>query len=85
MIKVKEKVAAAVGVATLFLSIMVGYANIQADLSRMGERVDGLHNTNAQTLEVLNKLADSVDRLSVSVARLDERTKVLERDGVDDE
>lgn len=76
----KEKVAAAVGVATLFLSIMVGYANIQADLSRMSERVNGLQSINTQTLEVLNRLAQSVDKLSESVARLDERTKVLERE-----
>lgn len=80
MIKVKEKVAAAVGVATLFLTIMVGYANVQADLSRMGERVDNLHSTNTQTLDVLNRLATSVDRLSQSVARLDERTRYLERE-----
>jgi hypothetical protein len=60
---------------------MVGYANIQSDMSRMQERVDNLHDTNAQTLEVLNRLAISVDKLSESVARLDERTKALERGG----
>lgn len=80
MIKVKEKVAAAVGVATLFLTIMVGYANIQSDVSRMEERMNNLHSTNVQTLDVLNRLATSVEKLSNSVARLDERTNALERD-----
>tara|TARA_B100000929_G_C15511743_1_gene421135 strand:+ start:18957 stop:19196 length:240 start_codon:yes stop_codon:yes gene_type:complete len=75
----KEKIAAAVSIATLFLSLMAGYATIQSDLARMEERVNSMSNTNSQTLDVLNRLAESVDRLSESVARLDERTKVLER------
>lgn len=79
MIQVKEKVAAAVGVVTLFLSIMAVHVNTQVDIARLGERVDSLHQTNVQTLEVLNRLAESIDRLSISVARLDERTKVLEK------
>ncbi len=82
MIQVKEKVAAAVGVATLFLSIMAVHVNTQVDIARATERIDSLHQTNTQTLEVLNKLAVSIDKLSVSVARLDERTKALERDDV---
>lgn len=76
----KEKITAAVSVVTLFLTLAVGYANVQSDMSRMQERVDSLHHTNTATLEVLNRLAESVDRLSHSVARLDERTKVLERE-----
>lgn len=76
----KEKVAAAVGVATLFLSIMAVHVNTQVDIAKLTERVDSLHQTNTQTLEVLNRLAVSIDKLSVSVARLDERTKALEKD-----
>lgn len=78
-IGMKEKIAAAVSVIMLFLSLTAGYATIQSDLARMEERVNSMGNTNAQTLDVLNRLAESVDRLSESVARLDERTKVLER------
>lgn len=78
----REKVAAAVGVVTLFLSIMAVHVNTQVDIARQEERIDSLMHVNTQTLEVLNKLAVSIDKLSVSVARLDERTKVLERDEV---
>lgn len=75
----KEKLTAGISIVTLFITIMVGYANIQSDMSRMQERVDSMHSTNIATLEVLNRLAESVDKLSHSVTRLDERTKVLER------
>lgn len=75
----KEKVAAAVGIATLFLSITAVHVNTQVDLARLAERTDSLHQTNVKTLEVLDRLAVSIDKLSQSVARLDERTKSLER------
>lgn len=77
---VKEKVAAGVSIITLFLSLTVGYASLRSDMARMEERLNNVGNTNLQTLEVLNRLAESVDSLSHSVARLDERTKVLERE-----
>lgn len=80
MIKVKERVAGAIAGATLLLSVIGVHVNTQTDIARMTERVDNLHTTNAQTLQVLSRLADSVDKLSDSVARLDERTKVLERE-----
>lgn len=80
MIKVKERVAGAIAGATLLLSVIAVHVNTQTDIARMTERVDNLHTTNAQTLQVLSRLADSVDKLSNSVARLDERTKVLERE-----
>lgn len=77
---VKEKVAAGVSIITLFLALSAGYATLRSDMARMEERLNNASSTNVQTLEVLNRLAESVDRLSHSVARLDERTKVLERD-----
>jgi len=48
-------------------------------LVRLEEKIDNLNSTNDRTLEVLKKLAESVDKLSVSVGRLDERTQALER------
>ena len=75
----KEKVAAGISILTLFLSLTVGYATMQSNLARMEERINNISSTNVQTLQVLNRLAESVDKLSRSVARLDERTKVLER------
>lgn len=50
-------------------------------LVRLEEKVDSLKRTNERTLDVLTKLAESVDKLSVSVGRLDERTKSLEDKG----
>jgi len=47
-------------------------------LTRMEEKINQLTKSNERTLEVFEKLANSVDRLSVSVGRLDERTKALE-------
>jgi ubiquinone biosynthesis protein UbiJ len=75
----KEKVAAGISILTLFLSLTVGYATMKSNLARMEERINNISSTNVQTLQVLNRLAESVDKLSRSVARLDERTKVLER------
>lgn len=80
MIKVREKVAGTIAAGALLLSIIAVHVNTQTDIARMVERVDGLHSTNVQTLEVLNRLAVSIEKLSDSVARLDERTKVLERE-----
>ncbi len=80
-IGLKEKLTAGVSIVTLFITIMVGYSNVQSDMTRMQERVDSLQSTNTATLSVLNRLAESVDRLSHIVTRLDERTKVLEREG----
>lgn len=80
MIQVKEKVAACVAIGGLLLSIVGVHVNTQVDIARIGQRVDSLHQTNVQTLEVLNRLAESIDKLSESVIRLDERTKVLERE-----
>lgn len=68
-----------VGIGALLLSIVAVHVNTQVEIARLNERFDSLQSTNIQTLQVLQKLADSVDRLSVSVARLDERTKSLER------
>lgn len=48
-------------------------------LTRVEEKIDNLSRTNDKTLEVLQRLAESVDKLSVSVGRLDERTNALER------
>lgn len=47
---------------------------------RLEEKVDSFRSTQSQTLEVLQRLAESVDKLSVSVGRLDERTQSLERE-----
>lgn len=78
--KVKEKIAVAVGVITLALALVTTHVNTQVEISRLSERVDSFQQTNTQTIEVLNRLADSVEKLSDSVARLDERTRSLERD-----
>lgn len=75
----KEKVAGAIAAGALLLSIIAVHVNTQTEVARVVERVDNLQNTNIQTLEVLNRLALSIDKLSESVIRLDERTKVLER------
>jgi ubiquinone biosynthesis protein UbiJ len=80
MIQVREKVAGAIAGGALLLSIIAVHVNTQTDVARMAERIDSLHSTNVQTLEVLNRLAMSIEKLSNSVARLDERTKVLERE-----
>lgn len=79
MLKMKEKVAMWIGVATFTLALVSGHVTTQVEIARVTERVDNLQQTNQQTLEVLNRLAESVDRLSVSVARLEERTGSLER------
>lgn len=76
----KEKIAVAVGVITLALALVTTHVNTQVEISRLSERVDSFQQTNTQTIEVLNRLADSVEKLSDSVARLDERTRSLERD-----
>lgn len=52
--------------------------NARERLIRLEEKVTSLKSTNEQTLDVLTRLAESVDKLSVSVGRLDERTKYLE-------
>ena len=75
----KEKAAGAIAAGALLLSIIAVHVNTQTEVARVVERVDNLQNTNIQTLEVLNRLALSIDKLSESVIRLDERTKVLER------
>lgn len=75
----KEKVAGSIAAGALLLSIIAVHVNTQTEVARVVERVDNLQHTNVQTLEVLNRLALSIDKLSESVTRLDERTKVLER------
>lgn len=75
-----EKVAGGIGIATLVLALVAIHVNTQVELARMSERVDGFQQTNVATLEVLERLARSVDRLSISVARLEERTGYLERE-----
>lgn len=47
-------------------------------LVRVEEKIDNLNSTSTKQLEVFQKLAESVDKLSVTVGRLDERTKNLE-------
>lgn len=79
MISIKEKVAVVVSTAMLSLSVVGVHVNTQVELARVSERVDSVSTTNTRTLEVLERLAVSVDKLSESVARLDERTKTLER------
>lgn len=80
MIKMTERMAGVIAGGALLLSIVAVHVNTQTDIARMAERMDNLYSTNIQTLDVLNRLAMSIERLSDSVARLDERTKVLERE-----
>lgn len=51
------------------------------DVIRLREKVDSLIQTNERSLVIFDRLAESVDRLSISVARLDERTRQLEGSG----
>ena len=51
------------------------------EIIRLREKVDSLIQTNERSLIIFDRLAESVDRLSVSVARLDERTRQLEGSG----
>ncbi len=73
-------------VAVLALGFTVGgggvglYVKGEKETTQLAERVDQLIQSNARSYEVFARLADSVDRLSQSVARLDERTRALERD-----
>ena len=55
------------------------YVDLREETTRLSEKVESVVVTNERTYEVLTKLADSVDKLSESVARLDERTKALEQ------
>lgn len=45
------------------------------------EKVDQLHTQNERVLLVFDKFADSVDGLSINVARLEERMRALEKAG----
>ena len=56
------------------------YVKGQKDFAQLSERVNTLVVSNERNYEVFNKLADSVNSLSDSVARLEERTRSLERD-----
>ena len=77
---VKERAGMFIAGGALLLSILAIHVNTQTDIARVVERVDNMNNNHVQTLEAINKLTNSVDRLSHSVTRLDERTRVLERD-----
>ena len=79
MIRVTEKVAIAISAGALALSIMAVHVNTQVDIARMTERVDRIHETETRTVDVFDRLSISIDKLTESVTRLDERTKVLER------
>lgn len=48
------------------------------DIPIMYERVNQLYQQNERQMIIFERLADSVDKLSVNVARLDERMKALE-------
>lgn len=44
-------------------------------LVRLEEKVDNINSNNQEQLEAIKQLAESVNKLSVSVGKLDERTK----------
>lgn len=48
------------------------------DVPIIYERMNQLHSQNERQMIIFERLADSVDRLSVNVARLDERMKAIE-------
>lgn len=56
------------------------YVQGQKDFVQLKEQVNTLVVSNERNYEVFNKLAESVNSLSDSVARLEERTRSLERD-----
>lgn len=68
----------------LFLGAAVGiYTTQQIQVASMEHRITVLEQeqrqASQQTMIVLDKLAGSVDKLSISVARLEERLKVVEK------
>lgn len=48
------------------------------DVPIIYERMNQLHSQNERQMIIFERLADSVDRLSVNVARLDERMRAIE-------
>lgn len=82
MKNIPEWLQAVVAIA-LFLAAGTGiYASHQVQMSNLERRLEFVEmqqkQDNTKTMEVLDKLAGSVEKLSVSVARLDERLKALE-------
>lgn len=69
-----------IGGAGLLITVVATHVTTQVEIARLSERVDNVQTTNAQTLHVMDRLATSIDSLSQSVARLDERTRMLERE-----
>ncbi len=83
MSNIPEWVQAALAGA-VFLGAAVGvYTTQQIQVASMEQRITVLEQeqrqANQQTMIVLDKLAGSVDKLSISVARLEERLKVVEK------
>lgn len=83
MKEIPEWIQAALAGA-LFLGAAVGvYTTQQIQVASMEQRITVLEQeqreSSRQTMVVLDKLAGSVDKLSVSVARLEERLKVVEK------
>ena len=76
----------AVVAVVLFLGAMGSmYAANQVAIASLEQRVTSLEVMQAKreerSMQVLDNLADSVDKLSISVARLDERLNAVEKEG----
>lgn len=73
-----------VGVAVILLLMAVGgtYMTLNNEVISLQARVEYLETEGVRkderTYEVMSKLSDSVDRLNISMARIEERLKVKE-------
>lgn len=81
-IKVHAWVEMGVAVMLLFMAVGGTYMTLNNEVVSLQARVEYLETEGVRkderTYEVMSKLSDSVDRLNISMARIEERLKVTE-------
>ena len=76
----RDKVKTWAAILPFVFMAIGGYAQIKEQLATISSRVDNVTAANERSLQVFEELASSINKLSESVARLDERTKALEQE-----
>jgi len=81
-VKAHAWVEVGVGVVLLIMAIGGTYATLKTEIYTLETRVSYLETEGVRkderSYEVMNKLSDSVDRLNINMARIEERLKATE-------
>lgn len=74
----QEKIKTGLAVLTAAGLLIGAYVDMRSQIDVLTERVDSVSTTNEKFTTSVEKLSDAVGMLSISVARLEERTRSLD-------